>query len=118
MSTATEQQSSLSDIITAHERRLHKLRLREAREGNDTPPQVLNEIEQIESELMQIKAAAAMRVSDTLVEELGPTGRYQLWMSHIMRLDTDIGRVSDRVEQLHEKMDQLLIGLAIKMVGV
>lgn len=109
---AAEQQTSLAEIIAAHEARRRKLQLRAAREGSDTPPHILNEIELIEAELQQIKAAAATPISDALVEQLGPVGRYQLWMAHIMRLDTDIGRVADEVKRLHEKFDQLLIALA------
>jgi hypothetical protein len=115
---AAEQQTSLAELIEAHQARRRKLQLQAARFGNETPAHILTEIEQIDAELQQLKAAAATPVSDELVEQLGPVGRYQLWMAHIMRLDTDIGRVADRVEKLHEKFDQLLIALAVEATPV
>lgn len=103
---------SLDDLIAAHSDRLRLLQLQAARQGADTPPHIVAEIEKIERELAQLRAAAAHPVSAALVEELGPTGRYQLWMAHIMRLDANIGRVERKVDSLHEKFDQLLLALA------
>lgn len=111
MPALKQDHATLDELIAAHQGRLRPLQLQRARQGNDTPPHVLTEIEQIESEIVQLKQAAAVKVSDDLVEELGPTGRYQLWMSHIMRLDADIGRLARRVEQVNDKLDQVLIAL-------
>lgn len=98
---ATQQdRRSLDELIEAHSARLRVLTRQAARMGGDTPPHIVTEIEAIEGELAQLKQAAATPVSDALVEELGPTGRYQLWMSHIMRLDMDIGRLRKMVETL------------------
>lgn len=113
---AVEQQSNVSELIDAHTAYLRQMQLQHAKLGAATPAHVYTEIERVETELAQLKQAAATPVSDELVEQLGPTGRYQLWMSHIMRLDTDIGRVADQVADLNAKMDQLLIGLALKAV--
>lgn len=111
---ATETQANIDEMIQAHERRRRRLALQAARQGDETPPHILTEIEDIDAELVQLRSAASVKISDTLVEQLGPTGRYQLWMSHIMRLDTDIGRLSDRIDALHDKFDQVLIALATK----
>jgi hypothetical protein len=105
---------NLDDLIQAHTDRLQVLHVQAARYGDDAPPHIPIEIDRIERELAQLKAATAFPVSDALVEELGPTGRYQLWMSHIMRLDTDIGRLRRAVEQIDAKLDQVLIALATK----
>lgn len=114
---ATEQQSNVAELIDAHTAMLRQLQLQHARLGVATPTHVFTEIGRVEGELAQLKQAAATPVSDELVEQLGPTGRYQLWMAHIMRLDTDIGRVADDVRGLHQKFDQLLIALAVKAVS-
>lgn len=103
---------SLDDLIRAHGERLGVLQLQAARFGHDAPPHIVTEIDKIERELAQLRQAAATTISDDLVEELGPTGRYQLWMSHVMRLDANIGRVEKKVDGLHEKFDQVLIALA------
>ena len=120
---------NLDELIQAHAERLHKLQLQAARFGADAPPHIVVEIERIDAELAQLKQAAAQPISAALVEELGPLGRYQLWMAHIMRLDTDIGRLRrDVMAELHDartewradiarvegKLDQVLILLAVK----
>jgi hypothetical protein len=108
----------LDDLIAAHTDRLRILQLQAAHQGGDTPPHVVTEIDRIERELAQLRQAAATVISSALVEELGPTGRYQLWMSHIMRLDTDIGRVrrdleriEGKIDSLHDKFDKALLSL-------
>lgn len=111
---AAEQQTGLAELIGAHEGYLKQLQLQSATLGINAPPHIATEIGRVGAELSQLKQAAATPVSDEMVEQLGPVGRYQLWMSHIMRLDADIGRVADRVEKLHDKFDQVLIAFATK----
>lgn len=114
MPATKHDRQGLDDLIGAHSERLRLLQLQAARMGTDTPPHVVAEIERIDRELAQLRQAAATTVSEAIVEELGPMGRYQLWMSHIMRLDANIGRVEKKVDDLHEKFDQLLIRLAMR----
>ena len=110
----TTDQNNLHELIAAHQQRLHLLQVKAAKFGNDVPVQILGEIEQIDKDLAQLKQAAAQPISPALVEELGPTGRYQLWMANIMRLDADIGQVRREVERLHERFDELLTALATR----
>jgi len=114
MSATKQAHSNLDELIAAHQGRLRRLQIQHAQQGTDTPAHIVNEIEQIEAELAQLKQAAAVQISDELVEELGPTGRYQLWMSHIMRLDTDIGRLAKDVTRVEGKLDQVLLALATR----
>jgi hypothetical protein len=118
MPATKHDQANLDELIRAHTDRLRILQRQQARMGDDTPPHVVTEIERIDAELAQLKQAAALPISATLVEELGPTGRYQLWMSHIMRLDSDIGRLRRDLEldiqRIEGKLDQVLIALATK----
>lgn len=119
MPALKQDRQSLDDLIQAHTERLRVLQISAARFGDDAPPHIIMEIERIEGELVQLKQAAATPISAELVEDLGPAGRYQLWMSHIMRLDTDIGRVrrdleriEDKLDLLHDKFDRALLALA------
>ncbi len=112
MAATKHDRNNLDELITAHQQRVGFLRIQAARQGDDTPPDVLVEIDRIERELAQLRQAAAYPISEELIEELGPTGRYQLWMSHVMRLDADIGQVRRDVERLHERFDVLLSALA------
>lgn len=121
MPATKHDRQNLNDLIQAHAERLRVLQISAARFGDDAPPHVVTEIERIESELAQLKQAAATSISSELVEELGPTGRYQLWMSHIMRLDTDVGRlrhdmerIEDKLDRLHDKFDQALLRLVAR----
>lgn len=114
MPATKHDRQGLDELIAAHAERLRLLQIQAARQGNDTPPHILAEVERIERELAQLKQAAATVISEAIVEELGPMGRYQLWMSHIMRLDANIGRVEKKVDSLHEKLDQVLIGLVTR----
>lgn len=112
MPATKQDRSNLNDLIEAHTERLRLLEVRAARQGQDTPADVLGEIERIERELAQLRQAAAYPVSDELIEELGPTGRYQLWMSHIMRLDGDIGHARREIEHVRDLVEELLTALA------
>ncbi len=77
---AVERRTTMDELIAAHRERLRKLQIQAARYGDETPPHIATEIDRIEAELAQLKQAAATPISDDLVEQLGPTGRYQLWM--------------------------------------
>lgn len=118
MPATKHDRTNLDDLIAAHTERLRVLTRQHARMGDDTPPHVVTEIARIDAELAQLKQAAATPISAELVEELGPSGRYQLWMSHIMRLDSDIGRMRRDLEadikRIEEKLDAVLIALAVK----
>lgn len=113
MPATTRDRRNLDDLIAAHESYLRQVELQHARLGASAPPHIATEIERVSAELAQLRQAAAHPISAALVEELGPAGRYQLWMAHIMRLDSDIGEVKREVRSLHEKFDQVLIALAV-----
>jgi phage shock protein A len=114
LATQQDDRASLDELIRAHEGYLQQVHLQRARLGAQAPPHLETEIARVEAELAQLRQAAAVKISSELVEELGPTGRYQLWMSHIMRLDTDIGRLRRDIEAIDAKLDQVLIALAVK----
>lgn len=52
-----DSEEQLAEIRSAHQRRLFHLRLRQAREGKDTPPEVATEIEDIEYKLRETGVA-------------------------------------------------------------
>ena len=101
---ATSHETSIAELRQAHEARLRFLRLRAAREGNDTPPEVLTEIEDIESRLDQLaetlQVVAQSPVSPDIADAIGPVGRHQLTMSHIMRLDAELGGCKRELQTL------------------
>lgn len=96
--------SNLAELRREHERRLRYLELRAARDGDDTPAQVLTEIEDIQSKIAEIDqtlgVVAAAQVSPEVADGLGPIGRYQVTTAHITRLDGDIWRLGREVDRL------------------
>jgi hypothetical protein len=64
-----DQRMRLDEIRTAHEERLSVLRLQAAREGRNTPAEVINEIRQIEKDLRL--ANGIDDASETMLELLG-----------------------------------------------
>lgn len=112
--------SNLAELRHEHERRLRHLELRAARAGGDTPPDVLNEIEDIRAKLAEIDQAlgvvAAAPVSAEVADALGPAGRYQVLYSHIMRLDGDNGRLARQLEALQQQVFRSTVMLAVVLV--
>ena len=53
MPALKQDHATLDELIAAHQGRLRPLQIQAARQGNDTPPHVLTEIEQIESEIAE-----------------------------------------------------------------
>jgi len=96
--------SNLAELRREHERRKRYLELKAARSGNDTPPEVATEIEDIDLKIAEIDqalgAVAAAPASSDVADALGPAGRYQVLYSHIMRLDGDFGQIRREVAAL------------------
>lgn len=113
---ATQQdRQGLDELRDAHRKRLRQLQIQAARMGDDTPPHVVIEIEQIEGKLAQLEAAAqavaAAPVDPDIADALGPAGRFQLINVQFYRIDSDISDLKKEVRSLHEKFDQILIDL-------
>lgn len=112
--------ANLDDLRAAHRARLRVLERQAAQMGNDTPPHIVTEIEEIKGKLAEltttIEAASTSGVDPELADALGPVGRYQLLMAHIMRLDADIGRTRRELKELDDKLDEL-IGEVLRALG-
>jgi hypothetical protein len=112
--------SNLAELRREHERRLQLLGKRAAREGDDTSPAVLTEIEDIQAKIAEIDhnlgVVAAAPVSSDVADALGPAGRYQVLYSHIMRLDGDIGRIARQLELLQQQVLRAVVFLAAVLV--
>ena len=52
-------QDQIKELIKTHRQRLHPLKLRQARQGHNTPPEVVNEIKDIEAEIETLKSELA-----------------------------------------------------------
>lgn len=110
--TMTEQdRAGVAELRTAHEARLRVLQLRAARQGDSTPPEVLTEIDEIRAKLRALaetlEAAAQSPISSDIADAIGPVARYQLTMSHIMRLDGDISDLRKDLAGCHLEIEGL-----------
>lgn len=112
MPASEQEQSHINELIEAHAAHLKALQIQSARLGVSAPAHIATEIDRYERELAQLRQSAAISISGELAEDLGVIGRYQLMSSHIMRLDTDIHRLSRKVDKLEDLINRLLIELA------
>lgn len=63
----TDTNQGVQAIIVEHQRRLQKLKEKQARLGIDTPPQVLTEIEDIENELEELEQIKEQEIGDAFL---------------------------------------------------
>lgn len=68
----------LSEMRAARLARLRVLELQQARYGNDTPPHIEVEIQEIKTDLALISAPKESKISSDVVEALGTEGRFQV----------------------------------------
>lgn len=120
---ATEQgPATIAELRSAHEARLRVLRLRAARAGNDAPPEVLTEIEDIERKLLHlaetVQTVAQSPIAPDVADALGPIGRHQLTMSHIMRLDGDLIACKRELERLRPWIIASAVGAVCGIVAL
>ena len=66
----TEQSQNILDLIQIHERRLHKLKLKAAQQGVNTPAEIELEIEDIEQKLTKLNRVKALNIDDPLLSFL------------------------------------------------
>ena len=107
-----QQKTGLSELIEAHRSHLRELQLQSARMGVAVPVHILTEIERYRIEISDLMRAENISPSNEACETLGTVGMYQLLYAHIMRLDGDIWRVTERIEKIDGKLDALLLALA------
>lgn len=84
--------SEIQSLIRKHQRRLHKLKEKEATFGINTPPEIITEIEDIQAEIENLQTESEQLEPETnksLVAEIGGFSQ-----SHIVKLATGIMIVS------------------------
>lgn len=113
--TMTEHDASVNaaELRSEHEARLRVLQLRAARMGDSTPPEVLTEIDKIRAKLRDLAetlhTVAQSPIAGDIADAIGPVGRYQLTMSHIMRLDGDLSDLHKELEGCKAEMEGLSV---------
>lgn len=112
MPASERERKHINELIEAHTEHLKVLQLQSAKLGASSPAHIFTEIDRCERELAQLRQSAAISISGELAEELGVIGRYQLMSSHVMRLDSDIGRLEAKMD----KIEQLLMNVLLELV--
>lgn len=83
-----------------HEARLSYLELRQAREGFDTPAEVLTEIDQIRASIARLNDALNTPLPAATVQALSPDDRYQGHVAWQMRMESALYTFGKRMDSL------------------
>jgi hypothetical protein len=97
-----DQRMRLDEIRSAHEERLATLRLQAARQGRNTPPEVINEIRQIEKDLRL--ANGIDDASDTMLELLGRFAQRRATDSLVLDIQADLRDMQKSMRRLWQTL--------------
>jgi hypothetical protein len=101
----------LEQLIAAHQGRLRHLELTKARYGDDTAPQILDEIERIKQKLIDLGVAVVDNTNRELY--LLMHAHYQQLDSRIYRFEHQMTRFEGHVNDILKAFNQLLAELAV-----
>ena len=93
-----DQRMRLDEIRTAHEERLAALRVQAAREGRNAPPEVINEIRQLEKDLKL--ASGIDDASDVMLELLGRFAQRRATDALVLEIQVDLRDLQKSIERL------------------
>lgn len=101
-------QDDLNRLVIRNDR-LHRLRLlelRQARQGNDTPPEIVIEIESTKAELGMSDLLLAEKTSSEFADAIGPNGQFLILTRLIGQLAQQGEERSDRHRESMETLRQ------------
>lgn len=87
-------------LLAEHERRLAELEIRQAREGYDTPTDVITEIAQINASVARLRDALQAPLPRETVRALDPDDRYQGHVAWQMRMEEAVYEFRKEVQEL------------------
>lgn len=102
-----DQRMRLDEIRAAHEERLATLRVQAAREGRNTPPEVINEIRQIEKDLRL--ANGIDDASDTMLELLGRFAQRRATDGLVLEIQADMRDLEKSVRYIWYTLVGLIV---------
>jgi hypothetical protein len=111
-----DQRMRLDEIRTAHEERLAALRVQAARLGRNTPPEVINEVRQIEKDLGL--ANAIDDASDTMLELLGRFAQRRATDGLVLEIQADMRDMQKSMRQLWYTLLGFMFVAALVLVYV
>jgi hypothetical protein len=111
-----DQRMRLDEIRTAHEDRLAALRLQAAQAGRTTPPEVINEIRQIEKDLRL--ANGIDDASDTMLELLGRFAQRRATDALVLEIQADMRDLQRSVRYLWYAWIGSMVAAALVVVYV
>jgi hypothetical protein len=112
MSVHRQSKTGIGELIEAHREHLRQLEVKSARMGAEVPVHILTEINRYRTEIGELQNVEVVAPSEENCATLGTIGMYQLLYAHIMRLDGDIWKLSERTERLNTQIEALLMTLA------
>lgn len=111
-----DQRMRLDEIRTAHEDRLAALRVQAAREGRNTPPEIINEIRQIEKDLKL--ASGIDDASDTMLELLGRFAQRRATDALVLEIQADLHDLQRSMRRLWSTLVGFMFTLALIAVYI
>jgi hypothetical protein len=111
-----DQRMRLDEIRVAHEDRLSVLRLQAAQSGRNTPPEVINEIRQIEKDLRL--ANGIDDASDTMLELLGRFAQRRATDALVLDIQADLRDMQKSMQRLWVTLLSFMVAVALVMVYV
>lgn len=87
-------------LLQEHEARLEYLELKQAREGYDTPPEVLTEIDQIRTSVARLRDALNAPLPERTVQALSIDDRYQGHVAWQMRMESTMYGFGRRLDSV------------------
>jgi hypothetical protein len=111
-----DQRMRLDEIRSANEERLSALRLQAARMGRNTPPEVINEIRQLEKDL-----GLANRIdeaSETMLELLGRFAQRRATDALVLQIQADLHDLQVSMRYLWYTLVGFMFAVALGVVYV
>lgn len=94
-----------ADLRQAKEQRLQALEMQQAQKGNDTPPHILTEIDQLRTDIDLMDVTP---VSPEIIEAVpGTTG--QILLGAVMKLTRDVGGLTEQMPPLKDLVTRALV---------
>lgn len=111
-----DQRMRLDEIRTAHEERLAVLRVQAAREGRNTPPEIVTEIRQIEKDLRL--ANGIDDASETMLDLLGRFAQRRATDSLVLQIQADMRDLQRSMRYLWYTLMGFMVAVALIVVYV
>lgn len=94
------------EVINAHKARLAKLELRAARLGNDAPPEVTTEIEEIAAKLRALETVKTLEARGSVPEDIGAANRINIMLATVEQVATVKAEIKAEIKDVKDDLEK------------